>query len=54
MVEQPCLPGSFGRSDVEVLAAALVGGGTPDPAVMAAYAKAAPERAKPGRVAREE
>ncbi|HEX3886876.1 MAG TPA: GDSL-type esterase/lipase family protein [Phenylobacterium sp.] len=47
MVEQPCLPGSFGRSEAEVaLAEALVSGATPDPKVMAAYAASAPERAK--------
>ncbi len=47
MVEQPCLPGSFGRSEVEVaLATALTGEAAPDPAVLAAYAKGAPERAK--------
>jgi lysophospholipase L1-like esterase len=47
MVEQPCLAGSFGRSDAEVaLATALIGEGAPDPAALAAYAKGAPERAK--------
>ncbi|MGZ6017794.1 MAG: GDSL-type esterase/lipase family protein [Phenylobacterium sp.] len=47
MVDQPCLPGSFGRSDAEVaLAAALVAGGTPDPKAMAAYAAGAADRAK--------
>jgi lysophospholipase L1-like esterase len=47
MMDQPCLPGSFGRSAAEVaLAQALVSGATPDPKVVAAYAASAPERAK--------
>jgi lysophospholipase L1-like esterase len=47
MVDQPCPPGSFGRSDAEVaLAAALVSGGTPDPKALAAYAAGAADRAR--------
>jgi lysophospholipase L1-like esterase len=47
MVDQPCVAGTFGRSEAEVaLATALVSGGTPDPKAMAAYAAGAPERAR--------
>ena len=45
MVDQPCPPGSFGRSAaLKALAATLAGAAAPDPAVAAAYAKEGPER----------
>jgi lysophospholipase L1-like esterase len=47
MVDQPCPPGSFGRTEAEVaLATALVSNGTPDPKALAAYAAGAADRAK--------
>jgi lysophospholipase L1-like esterase len=47
MVEQPCPPGSFGRSDAEVaMVTAVVNRQTPDAKVAAAYAAAAPDRAR--------
>ena len=45
MVDQPCPPGSSGRSAaMRALAAALAGAATPDPKVVAAYAAEGPER----------
>jgi lysophospholipase L1-like esterase len=47
MVDQPCPPGTFGRSDAEVaLATAVVSNGTPDQKALAAYAASAPDRAR--------
>lgn len=45
IVDQPCPPGSSGRSAAMIATArALAGGATPDPQVLAAYAKEGPER----------
>lgn len=47
MVEQPCLPGSYGRTEaLAAIATAMANNAPPDPAVLAAYAKEGPERAK--------
>ena len=47
MVEQPCLPGAFGRSpELLAYATAAVTEGAVDPKAVAALAKAAPEQAK--------
>ena len=47
MVEQPCQPGSFGRSEAQVaVVTAVVNKQAPDPKVAAAYASEAPERAR--------
>lgn len=47
MVDQPCPPGSHGRSEAELaFAQTVVADGPMDPQVLAAYAKGAAERAK--------
>ncbi|WP_394764270.1 GDSL-type esterase/lipase family protein [Phenylobacterium sp.] len=47
MVAQPCPAGSFGRTDADLaLAAGFFKEGPPDPGVLAAWAKEAPERTR--------